>query len=70
MRKLRHHEHKLLKKVDFLQWHNEHNVREIKILRKYHIQRREDYTFYNKLTGKITKLTHRVRSEMTPAARV
>jgi U3 small nucleolar ribonucleoprotein protein IMP3 len=60
MRLLKHHEKKLLKKVDFLQWKNEDNLREIKILRKYHIQRREDYTYYNKLAGKVTKLAARV----------
>lgn len=31
MRKLKHHEHKLLKKVDFLQWKNEHNLRELQV---------------------------------------
>ncbi len=43
MRKLKHHEQKLLKKVDFLTWKQEENLREIKILRRYHIQDREDY---------------------------
>jgi len=43
MRQLRHHEQKLLKKVDFLQWKSDQNIREIKILRRYHIQDREDY---------------------------
>ena len=31
MRQLKHHEHKLLKKVDFLQWKNEHNLREVQV---------------------------------------
>ena len=43
VRKLKHHEQKLLKKVDFLQWKHDDNVREIAILRRYHIQKREDY---------------------------
>ncbi len=43
MRKLKHHEQKLLKKVDFLTWKSEDNLREIKLLRRYHIQNREDY---------------------------
>lgn len=43
MRELKHFEKKLLKKVDFLQWKQERNVREIKILRRYLIQDREDY---------------------------
>jgi hypothetical protein len=29
MRKLKFHEQKLLKKVDFLRWKNEHNLREL-----------------------------------------
>jgi U3 small nucleolar ribonucleoprotein protein IMP3 len=31
MRKLKHHEQKLLRKVDFLQWKNEHNLRELQV---------------------------------------
>ena len=62
MRKLRHHEQKLLKKVDFL-WSNrqEQNVRELKILRRYHIQDREDYWKYNKICGMITKLAAKLK---------
>ena len=44
MRQLKHHEKKLLKKVDFLQWRQDQNIRELKILRKYMIQNKEDYT--------------------------
>jgi hypothetical protein len=43
LRKLRWHEQKLLKKVDFLQWEHDRNVRTIKILRRYVIENREDY---------------------------
>ncbi|KAL4422927.1 hypothetical protein ABPG75_009124 [Micractinium tetrahymenae] len=56
MRKLKHHEHKLLKKVDFLHWKNEHNERELQVMRRYHIQDRDDYKQYNKLCGMVTKL--------------
>lgn len=31
MRQLKFHEKKLLKKVDFLQWKNEHNLRELQV---------------------------------------
>ena len=41
VRKLKHHEAKLLKKVDFVR---SDSLREVPILRKYHVQRREDYT--------------------------
>ena len=43
MRKLKHHEQKLLRKVNFLSWQGEDNLRENKILRRYHITKREDY---------------------------
>ncbi len=86
MRTLKHHEHKLLRKVDFLQWKNEHNQRELQVrrclwappcdclfaahscvlkplplpllqvMRRYHIQDRDDYSKYNKLCGMVTKL--------------
>ena len=46
MRKLRFSERKLLKKVDFLNWKVDNNLHETKIMRRYHIQRREDYTAY------------------------
>ena len=46
MRKLRFHERKLLKKVDFINWKADRNLHELKILRRYYIQKREDYTKY------------------------
>ncbi|RUP43709.1 30S ribosomal protein S4 [Jimgerdemannia flammicorona] len=59
MRQLKFHEQKLLKKVDFLQWKYD-NVREIKVMRRYHIQKREDYIKYNKLCGQVKKLANRI----------
>jgi len=56
VRKLKFHEAKLLKKFDFLNWKHENNVREIQVIRRYHIQKREDYLKYNKLVGTITKI--------------
>ncbi|KIZ03241.1 U3 small nucleolar ribonucleoprotein IMP3 [Monoraphidium neglectum] len=61
MRQLKHHERKLLKKVDFLRWKNEHNMRELQAMRRYHIQNRDDYKTYNKIAGMITKLTNMLR---------
>ncbi|MEW5309553.1 MAG: hypothetical protein WDW38_001435 [Sanguina aurantia] len=57
MRQLKHHEKKLLKKVDFLRWKTDDNVRETQVMRTYHIQNRDDYKKYNKVVGMITKLT-------------
>lgn len=33
----------------------------LQVMRRYHIQDREDYKKYNKLSGMITKLTHLLR---------
>jgi U3 small nucleolar ribonucleoprotein protein IMP3 len=38
VRKLKHHEQRLLRKVDFLQWKSDNNLREVEVMRKYHIQ--------------------------------
>ncbi|KAJ4457646.1 putative U3 small nucleolar ribonucleoprotein IMP3 [Paratrimastix pyriformis] len=62
MRVLKHHEQKLLKKVKFpSQWNKDSYIHEVTIMRKYHIQNREDYHKYNKLCGAITKLVARLR---------
>jgi U3 small nucleolar ribonucleoprotein protein IMP3 len=39
-----------------VQWKNEHNLREVQTMRRYHIQDRDDYKKYNKLCGMVTKL--------------
>uniref|UniRef100_A0A8C1A3H0 IMP U3 small nucleolar ribonucleoprotein 3 n=1 Tax=Cyprinus carpio carpio TaxID=630221 RepID=A0A8C1A3H0_CYPCA len=44
VRKLKFHEKKLLKKVDFINWEVDNNLHDVKMLRKYHIEKREDYT--------------------------
>jgi hypothetical protein len=51
VRKLKFHEKKLLRKVDLVGFKSESNIRVVEILRRYHIQKREDYTKYNKLSG-------------------
>eukprot|EP00919_Chromeraceae_sp_WS-2016_P061530 GHVR01145945.1.p1 GENE.GHVR01145945.1~~GHVR01145945.1.p1 ORF type:complete len:103 (-),score=11.03 GHVR01145945.1:461-769(-) len=53
-RKLKHHEQKLLKKTDILSWKSD-NKKEHKLINKYYIQNREDYTQYTLLCGKIAK---------------
>lgn len=40
MRQLKHHEQKLLKKVDFMQWKSDAGMREIQVMRRYHVQNR------------------------------
>lgn len=61
MRALKFHEQKLLKKVDFYSWKDDANVREAKIIRKYHLQNREDYQKYNRMVGMVTKLVSKIK---------
>ena len=56
MRKLKFHEQKLLKHTDLLNWKKTSNVREMHVIRRYHIQNRDDYQKYNKVVGQIQKL--------------
>ena len=44
MRQLKFHEQKLLKKFDQLNWKVDNNLQELKVMKKYKIQKREDYT--------------------------
>lgn len=44
VRKLKFHEQKLLKKVDFISWKVDNNLNEVKVMKKYYVQKREDYT--------------------------
>ncbi len=61
MRELKHHESKLLKKVDFFSWKSDSNVREAAIIKRFYLQKREDYIKYNKIVGYVTKLVAKLR---------
>uniref|UniRef100_A0A915E9M2 Ribosomal protein S4/S9 N-terminal domain-containing protein n=1 Tax=Ditylenchus dipsaci TaxID=166011 RepID=A0A915E9M2_9BILA len=61
VRKLKYHEQKLLKKVDFVNWETDNSPHENKIMRKYHIEKREHYTLYNKLSREVRDLAAKVR---------
>ncbi|KAI5191051.1 U3 small nucleolar ribonucleoprotein IMP3 [Nematocida sp. AWRm77] len=56
MRELKHHEKKLLRKVDLLEWKGTSTQREQSATRKYCMEERETYTKYNHITGKIRRL--------------
>lgn len=74
MRQLKHHEQRLLKHVDFLNYKQDQNHRDLQVIRRYHIQNREDYFKYlppttdnanpvhryNQLVGACKKLVHRL----------
>uniref|UniRef100_A0A672H7E1 U3 small nucleolar ribonucleoprotein protein IMP3 n=1 Tax=Salarias fasciatus TaxID=181472 RepID=A0A672H7E1_SALFA len=61
VRKLKYHEQKLLKKVDFINWEVDNNLHEVKVLRRFRIEKREDYTKYNKLSRNIRDLAQKIR---------
>ncbi|KAK6090512.1 hypothetical protein P3W45_000609 [Vairimorpha bombi] len=57
MRQLKFHEQKLLKKVNFLEWKNTNTSREHAVIGKYKLKDREEYNKYNRIVGKIRKLS-------------
>jgi U3 small nucleolar ribonucleoprotein protein IMP3 len=60
LRKLKHHEKLLLKKVSFVEWKTDQNVREAEVMRRYHVQSREDYQKYKRIVGKVRQLVARL----------
>jgi len=61
MRQLKNYEQKLLKKVDLFSWKYEQNVREASVIRKYRLQKREDYVAYSRTVGNICKLVAKLK---------
>jgi U3 small nucleolar ribonucleoprotein protein IMP3 len=66
VRKLKHHEQKLLKKVDFNTYKSDNDHREAAVMRRYAIQGRDDYRKYNQLCGSMRQLAHRL-ANLDPA---
>jgi len=62
MRELKHHEKKLLRKVSLYSWKGEENIKVAKIMRRYHIQNREDYVAYNRICGNIQQLSAKLKT--------
>ncbi|XP_053633215.1 U3 small nucleolar ribonucleoprotein protein IMP3 [Cherax quadricarinatus] len=61
MRQLKYAEKKLLKHTDFLKWEVDNNLKEVKILKRYMIQRRDDYTLYNKMSRETRELANKIK---------
>jgi hypothetical protein len=51
VRKLKHHEQKLLRKVDFTTYASDNNHRDAAVIRRYAIQKPSDYQKYNRICG-------------------
>lgn len=51
VRKLKYHESKLLRKHDFVNYKQDNDHRDHDVVRRYMIQKPEDYHKYNKICG-------------------
>ncbi|XP_019393645.1 PREDICTED: U3 small nucleolar ribonucleoprotein protein IMP3 [Crocodylus porosus] len=62
VRKLKFHEQKLLKRLDLVSWEAAGGgTAELRVLRRYRLPRREDYTRYNQLSRAVRALARRLR---------
>ncbi|KAK0752341.1 hypothetical protein B0T18DRAFT_319867 [Schizothecium vesticola] len=60
VRKLKYHESKLLRKHDFVNYKQDNDHRDHDVVRRYMIQKPEDYHKYNKICGSLRQLAHRL----------
>lgn len=60
VRKLKHHEQKLLRKVDFVNYPSDDQHRAAAVIRRYSLTNPADYSSYNRLAGKLRHLAHRI----------
>ncbi|KAK4556082.1 U3 small nucleolar ribonucleoprotein imp3 [Recurvomyces mirabilis] len=60
VRKLKHHEQRLLRKVDFVNYPQDATHRSAAIIRRYSLSNPTDYTSYNRLAGNLRHLAHRI----------
>ena len=60
VRKLKHHEQRLLRKVDFINYPSDPTHRSAAIARRYSLSNPADYTAYNRLAGSLGQLAHRL----------
>ncbi|XP_024023297.1 U3 small nucleolar ribonucleoprotein protein IMP3 isoform X1 [Morus notabilis] len=58
MRKLKYHEKKLLKKVNFLEWKRDGGHREARVMQRYHVTGRDDYKKYSGLCRMVHRLVN------------
>merc|ERR1712113_1332683 len=61
VRKLKHHEKKLLKKASFFDWESDNNHQAEKIIKRYHLKNRNEYVIYNKLAREARNIALQIR---------
>ncbi|KAH7325883.1 hypothetical protein B0I35DRAFT_466818 [Stachybotrys elegans] len=60
VRKLKFHEQKLLRKTDFITYKQDNGHRDKAVIRRYMIQKPEEYHKYNRICGSLRQLAHRL----------
>lgn len=60
VRKLKYHEQKLLRKVDFINFPQDKTHRSADVIRRYALSNPADYQSYNRLAGSLRQLAHRL----------
>ena len=60
VRKLKHHEQRLLRKVDFINYPSDPTHRSAAVIRRYSLSNPADYSSYNRLAGSLRHLAHRL----------
>jgi U3 small nucleolar ribonucleoprotein protein IMP3 len=59
VRKLKYHEQRLLRKVDFISFEKDEH-RDAQVSQRYHIQKPSEYHAYNRLCGSLRSLAHKL----------
>ena len=62
VRKLKYHEKKLLRKTDFITYKQDNGHRDKEVIRRYNIQKPENYAKYNRICGVCAAYERRVVS--------
>ena len=60
VRKLKHHEQRLLRKVDFVNYPTDATHRSAEVIRRYSLSNPADYSSSNRLAGSLRHLAHRL----------
>ena len=60
VRKLKYHEQKLLRKVDFISWKSDSTLKENTVIRRYGLGDRKEYQAYSILAGQIRKAANKL----------
>ncbi|KAL4978589.1 hypothetical protein BDW66DRAFT_16025 [Aspergillus desertorum] len=60
VRKLKHHEQKLLRKVNLTTYKSDHGHRESQIIQRYYLQNPVDYKKYSAIVGSLRQLAHKL----------